>query len=301
MSLRNRFLLQIITLLFYSAAIAQSVDSTISSKRSSNSLAVTLKTDDLKPGGISVTDLRQLETMGYQFSIFPQFIDENGNPLPITKEEFEKLSVKVISEPNVGFNLRKNKEILGVEVGLKPFSCECFTTVGTDSAIYEISIPQTKSTREITGVATIITNIRDVPILVKCLTFIIWTFLTILFAIYVIGIINKPRFNKAAYMQYKSMVYGMPPKQRKYVLQTSFFNRWLVPYLAEKKLVQGLQFIAGKSKNHIYLAKQSQTKNTIVNGTPILKTGVRDIKILNKQAVQNQSGNKTTTYQFVAK
>ncbi len=90
------------------------------------------------------------------------------------------------------------------------------------------------------------------------------TLLTLIWAYY-----TKPRFHKTAKIKYEEK-----PVRKRYVsadgftyrLPTSFFSRWLVPYIPEKKRVKNLTFIAAQKKNRVYLHRNSFRKDMMLDG-----------------------------------
>jgi hypothetical protein len=132
---------------------------------------------------------------------------------------------------------------------------------------------------------------------------ILWSFVFLVLAVYIFGIIRKPRF---AY-QHISVEFrrGRRRERMKEKRGTTehfhgnWVNRWLVPFIPEKKTIVDVTFKAHSNKDRVLLVKECQEENMIVRHEKLLeRSNKEDILLFNNDEIKIERGNYTYTYVF---
>lgn len=119
-----------------------------------------------------------------------------------------------------------------------------------------------------TGAGTFVTQVYQLEVfssLPWMELFLGWLFkvlLAFVMILYVLAIFRKNRFGP------KALIEIVPPlRGRKQIkLSGSFISRWLIPYVPEKRTIEGVQWIAGNNKSHVYIGNAKGLDGLNVNG-----------------------------------
>lgn len=121
--------------------------------------------------------------------------------------------------------------------------------------------------------------------------------------VYIIGIIIKPRFDKnrisIEYKQSRKRSRLQDARGMTENFNTNWVNRWLVPYLAEKKSIGDLTFKADRKKDRVLLVKESQDPNLIVRHEKLEGRSKNvDLPIYHNDEIQIERSNYHSVYIF---
>ncbi len=239
---------------------------------------------------ISVLDLEKT----LEYSALP-IIMRDG--VDVTDEVYEELELEEISNTGLNFSIaKKDGNFIFTNDGLvSGFLCpSCFAGTGKDSIVYTMNAPS--QTFEKKSTLTLVIEKTDAPFWEKCGSCIIKFILLLIGLIYLWGIAKKPRFAWGALIGYKRITEYVPSKERNYELKTNFFNRYLVPFVPERKTVQGISFQAGEDDSYITLPKKSQKKEMYIQNNIIQKPGIQDRQIISRGKLEIRRRNRTDEY-----
>ncbi len=214
---------------------------------------------------------------------------------PPTDEELEKLDVKLLNDPKLNIKVRKE----GKKLYLKPasFICRCFTPTGKEQL--QVQLSSSSKDIEIGSKEPLSINVEIVE-----LSFfqhygicILLLLLGLLLLWYLFGIIKKPRFVKGSeiILTKTSLVKGRP---KSYPLPTSFFSRYLIPYVPETQQVGSISFKAGKRPSYVLIAAKTQTENMYLSGFPIESPGKKDLRLSNGEQLEIERNKRKETYEY---
>ncbi|MEC1520428.1 VWA domain-containing protein [Neobacillus niacini] len=121
--------------------------------------------------------------------------------------------------------------------------------------------------------------------------------------VYIFGIIIKPRFDKnrisLEYKQSRKRERLRDARGMTESFHTNWFNRWLIPYLAEKKSIGDLTFKADRKKDRVLLVKESQDPTLIVRHEKLEgRSKKADILIYHNDEIQIERSNDHSVYIF---
>jgi hypothetical protein len=120
-------------------------------------------------------------------------------------------------------------------------------------------------------------QIEDVAWYVRYGWYFFWLLIALIILIYFYGVTTKARFasNRISITYERYLLIGDEKVQQgpssTENFHTNFLERWLIPYRAEKKSIQGIVFKATKNPDQVLLPKQSQNQNMTVAGTELLE------------------------------
>lgn len=151
--------------------------------------------------------------------------------------------------------------------------------------------------------STFTIHVQDIHWLEKYGAFLLTGLILLLLAIYIFGIIVKPRFdyNRIAieYKQSKRRDKIRDKRGNTEHFHGSWFKRWLIPYIAEKKTINDLTFRAHPKKDRVLLVKECQDENMIVRQEKLLeRSNMEDILIFNNDEIKIERGNRNIAYIF---
>lgn len=214
----------------------------------------------------------------------------------ITRDIFDDLELEEISNSGIGFQASKEDGQLVFKTTLASrwLCAACLSKAGRDSVVYQITAPGYEFERPLQ--LTLVVNKTDAPFWEKCGTCIIKALLLLLLLIYLWGIIRKPRFAKGALITYKRITEFVPSRDRNYELKTSFFNRYFVPFVPEKKTVQGILFQANKDDSYVTLPKKSQKKGMYIQNNELQKPGTQERQLIANGKLEVRRRNRTDEY-----
>lgn len=135
-----------------------------------------------------------------------------------------------------------------------------------------------------------------------CRTCILLFIGSIILLIYIFGIIKKKRFAKGAIVEWQKETtdYSSKSRPRTQQLPTNFFNRWIVPFVPEKRNAHGITFVASGESSYIILPRKSQGKDMYNRGRPILKPGNKDemIRVNTQLEIKRRNRVERLTYKY---
>lgn len=152
--------------------------------------------------------------------------------------------------------------------------------------------------------ATDTVYIEDLSFVEKYLPFLLWLLLLLGLLIYIIGLLRKARFDANRYKMVvaeQTIRHGVKgkPTSRTSNFKTPFLSKWLVPFIPEKKSIDGLTFIASKNNGQILLAKQSQDAEMRVGNLRLKDKAGRENHPLNTNTkITLETSRNRTTYHF---
>lgn len=249
-----------------------------------------LKAENLRiEKSISVLDL----DTKIQYEVLPQIMLEDKN---ITQEVYEDLRLKELSNTGISFKMSKKEgKFLFETYTLASWLCvACLEKSGQDSVIYTMIVPEREFEKQTT--ITLVVNKTDANFWTKCSGCLFRLFLLLLFMLYLWGILQKPRFDRSALITYRRVTEYVPSRDRNYELRTNFFNRYLVPFIAEKKIVQGVLFEAGTDDSYLTLPKKSQKKGMYIQNNEIQKPGTQERQLIANGKLEIRRKNRTDEF-----
>jgi len=148
--------------------------------------------------------------------------------------------------------------------------------------------------------ASISLDIKNPGWMTRCKWLILGIILFLVFLWWLIGVYKKPRFAKGSSIEFERT--GPGAKRDYEHLPGSFFGRYLIPYLPEKKIADGITFIASGSPSDILVSHKSirqlgegLTFNGRVKQPPV----ERDEKINTITRIEFRAGDSKTVYKYV--
>jgi hypothetical protein len=190
----------------------------------------------------------------------------NGQAVP--PSEFQTWTLKILKEPPVGLQIEKQAD----HWLLRPqghWCSPCFTATGTFPLEVEISSSHPGETIR----APLEVTIANVSLWQKCGRLMLLLLLIIVMTWYIIGLSRKARFAAGSAIIYRTKTRTHASRPFTYSLPTSLWQRWLVPYRDERRLVEGILFIAAKRSNYVYIAQESLTPQMAIDGLPVMEPG----------------------------
>jgi len=238
----------------------------------------------IKPWSSKVSKLKSAPSI----DVVPTF-----GGMPVSPEYFLSWSLKASSESRIKLKVGKN----GGKWSLKvlPYYLTGITSTGKIPVVLTVYSPQ--------GIARkrILLAIENVSWWEKWKVFIISLSVFLVLCWWIVGIVKKPRFTKSSYVEYEKS--GRRGKRKNtYILASSPLNRWFVPYVPEKRTIEGITFVASNNRNHILLSRKSQKENMSINGIdPIDPPGERDVIIGVNDTLQITEARGDTLVQLTYK
>ena len=139
---------------------------------------------------------------------------------------------------------------------------------------------------------------KEGSFLVRCKTCLIIALILGIIFWYIYGIWTKPRFHSSARFETvkedKTHIYTPASKLGRKKLPTSFFNRYLIPYIPETKIIDGMKFKATRNKSTIFLAKESLNEKLSKGGEPTNPKSKRDLKIFRNNTLEYEKRQNIT-------
>jgi hypothetical protein len=146
-------------------------------------------------------------------------------------------------------------------------------------------------------------HVQDVPWYVRYGSYVFISLIILSILIWIYGIRIKPRFAKDRIsMNYELITVvggqriplGQPSTEN---FNTNFIERWVIPFKAEKKSVQGILFKATRNPDKICLPKQSQNSNMIVAGNELSSdSGKKDIHLFSNDEIKIEDYSNIEIY-----
>ena len=241
---------------------------------------------------VKVTELKNAQSV----KVYPEIIETNGGPKrKPTDKEFNRLFLDKTNSNRLGLDIQKMDDHWLV----KPSSyiCACFTATGQQELVLKLG-SSNKSITPTDGSITISVNIIDVSFLEKCGIIILAALLALILLWYFIGMAKKDRFARGSEITYYRKTKSRKGKEFSYGLPTNFFNRYLIPYLPEKKTIEGVTFRAGKTTSYIFLPKKSQEKDMYISGNSIDPPKYKDVRISKMEVLEIVHTKRTDNYRY---
>ena len=122
---------------------------------------------------------------------------------------------------------------------------------------------------------------------------------------YLYGVWTKPRFHRSARFHLieedRNRRYGSNPEDEYWLKTSSFIQRYLVPYIPEKKIIgdDNLLIIASERKDVVYLSRKSFGDKMKVNGTKVEEDAQQDEAIGENDTIRiNKRNTVSVKYTF---
>ena len=211
-------------------------------------------------------------------------------------EEMKDLYIEKLNDTRVGIDvIEKNGKMY-----IKPttFLCACFTTTGKDELELALRSKNPNLKIDKNATLTLQIEIEDDSFWAKC-GFLIIAFIVLLLLVwYIWGILKKPRFCKGSEIIIAKQGQLTKSRPKSYPLPTGFFNRYLVPYVAESKVVGSIKFKAGSRCSHVLISKETQTENMFVSGFPIDEPNKKDVRLSIGEKLEIRKRTRKEIYEY---
>lgn len=219
---------------------------------------------------------------------------------PVTPEEFKSWTLTIGQLPPVALKIDKQADHWLVRPLDSRWSC-CFTPTGSMPFTVAISSPHPGETIQ----ERLEFTIENVHWWTKCGWLVILLVATLIFLWWLIGIIRKRRFCRGSAVVYHRDTRTQKGRPYTHALPTSFWNRWLMPYRAERRLVEGIMFIAGQRCSYIFVAKESLTDRMTIDGQPVIDPNnpgppTKDKRLDNNSLLAKNDGLQDEYYRYSA-
>lgn len=229
----------------------------------------------------------------------PYVITPMVNGEEMTSEELKKVFNKLKIETPSHIKIQKEQNRNRILIYPKSLSPIFRTSVGDVS--FHVTLPG-QYPNEIAE-ETFTLTIEDISLLNKYGSVVIKALIWLALLVYIIGIIIKPRFDKnrisLEYKQSRKRSRLRDARGMTENFHTNWFNRWLVPYLAEKKSIGDLTFKADRKKDRVWLVKEAQDPNLIVRHEKLEgRSKKADLQIYHNDEIQIERSNDHSVYIF---
>lgn len=145
---------------------------------------------------------------------------------------------------------------------------------------------------------TIHVEVLDVSFWEKCGPLILALVALLILTWYLFGIIRKPRFCRGSEIAYHRVREGVAGRETTERLPGSFWRRWLIPYLPERREVEGVLFEAGPRCNHVLIPPKAQADGMFVGPDPIEDPGRRAVRLSQGQTLEVRRGAGREVYLY---
>jgi hypothetical protein len=254
---------------------------------------------------------RKLELKRAEDNLWTAKVDrlEDGKPIEIipfvngkemTELELRELfkNVKVGSKGHrIGFELSLENNHMFIKPEKKG------ATLSTSTGTIPVLVTMTGVNSSENAELEFFINIEDIPWYKRYGYYLILLLIMVFAIILIIGVIVKPRFaNERISMTYERflIIDDQRIKQGQLTTEnfkTNFFERWMIPYRAERKSIHGILFKATSTPDKICLPKQSQNPKMVVAGTDISEDcGRKDILIYSNDDIKIEDYSSIEIY-----
>jgi len=241
---------------------------------------------------VKVTDLKNSPVM----KVYPEIIEKpSNNRRKPTAEEFQRMYVEKVNSNRISIDVDRKDGYW--EVRPAPYICACFTKTGQEQLIMELK-SNDKNVTPTGGQLIIDVEIEDVSFMKKCGIILLLILIALVLLWYIFGLFKKDRFAKGSEMVYYRKTKNRKGKEFSYGLPTNFFNRYLIPYLPEKRNIEGITFQAGKRSSYIFLPKKEQADNMYISGNNIEYPKQKDVRISKMEVLEIVYTKKTDNYRY---
>lgn len=211
------------------------------------------------------------------------------------KRVFNKLEIETHS------HIKIEKEQKGNQILIYPKSLSPIFRTSVGDVPLHVTLPGQYPNEMAEETFTI--TIEDISLFKKYGRDAIKALIWLVLLVYIIGIIIKPRFDKnrisLEYKQSRKRSRLLDARGMTENFHTNWVNRWLVPYLAEKKTIGDLTFKADRKKDRVLLMKESQDPNLIVRHEKLEgRSKKADIAIYHNDEIQIERSNYHSVYIF---
>lgn len=237
--------------------------------------------------------------VNYEFCVTMSYIDLGSNTVIAPSNynlEVEGLpsmiKCSIDSSGNAFFVCFSKRELL----------CNCFVPLGAVKGKM-VAVPKTKTiTPAHRDFYFKIVNNPD--FVERCWSCFIAFLILLTLIVYLYGVITKPRFDSTAKFEVheedKLAVYAPNNQLPRKKLATGFVTRYLIPFIPESKMVDGMKIIAGTSKTTVLIAKESLSERMSKNGEPLNPKSKKDIKVFKNNTIEiEKSSVKHWVYTYM--
>jgi len=241
---------------------------------------------------VKVTELKSASSV----KVYPEIIEsQSGTKRKPSNAEFNRLYLEKVNGGRLSMDVQKMNDHWLV----KPSSylCACFTKTGQQALVLKLASSD-KAITPTDSAVSIKVNIVDVPFMEKCGIILLAALLALILLWYFIGIFKKDRFARGSEITYYRKTKSRKGKEFSYGLPTNFFNRYLIPYLPEKKTIEGITFKAGKTNSYIFLPKKTQANDMYISGNLIDPPKYKDVRISKMEVLEIVHTKRTDNYRY---
>jgi len=218
-------------------------------------------------------------------------IDINGNP--VTNEEFKYWSISLPDISRINLMGTKEYDAALFNIYVSPYlNCPCFTATGAKVIDVKISSPFPKEVFH----QKVKLNIQDEFWLYKCFSLIMAFFYIVIFFLYLVGLIKKPRFSKERVITCYRIHKKIKSKKKTESLTSGWFFRYFVPYIPERKAIGKFVFYPGQTADAVILRKDQARKNIYLDGFPQEAEWTYDLRFGLNSTLSEKIGERTDYY-----
>ncbi len=241
---------------------------------------------------VKVTDMKNAPTV----TVTPYISIGDEPSRPATPEELKKITIQKINDTRIGLDISKKDGKLHI----KPttFICACFTATGKETLEFDVVSSDPKITSMEEGHLSINIEVIDDTFWAKCGSLIIALITLLILLWYIWGLLRKPRFCKGSEIIISKDSKLKKSRPKSHPLPTGFFNRYLVPFAAEKKVVGSVSFKAGSRCSHVLIDSKTQTDDMFVSGFPVEEPGKKDLRLSQGEKLEIAKRNRKEIYEY---
>lgn len=219
-----------------------------------------------------------------------------ANGKPISSAEFRQWELGKEDPSRLSIKMYKDEDQGVFYIKPEPFLCSvCLTGTGKKkvSLIGNSPFPLEKYS------TTLNLNIENISWWKKCRIFIAFIFLFLFCAVWLIGILKKPRFDKGSVITFQRVqanhIRSRPQTER---LPGNLIARYLMPFSPEKKQVGNFRFKADKSKRAILIGKDQEKDDVVIDGLLQDRPWKRDLRLRKNTTLEERTPNWTNLYTY---
>lgn len=211
----------------------------------------------------------------------------------ISAEEMDHWTIESAGE-GIDFNISpSNNEGVFLLHSSPSAGCACFNKTGTMEHTIILHGPFPGERVEF----PVHLEIKNESLWEKCKTLLLTVTVFCVGIFWIFGIIRKPRFKKDACIEY---THGKGRPETVW-LASGWAFRWLVPYIPEKKVVEGIEFRPSTSSSSVIVPASQITEEMTVDSVSLLDGDfdkAKDERLYNNSTLEVISGRSSEKYMY---
>lgn len=233
-----------------------------------------------------------------------------GDPVPLTPRadgqpvsaaDFERWMLEVVDA--AGLNLEVVRGADGWTLRPRPRRpLWQLTPAGSFEVVVEA---HAGDERETPARAVVPVTLHDLGFWAKWGVLLLWLLALLVLLWYLVGILRKPRFARGSGINYQRVQQGGVTRRQPawHPLPTHWANRWLVPYRAERRRVEGMPFIAAPKRFFVFLPPEALSEAMTIAGLPVIEDPERPPERLrslqNNETLRVRRGRSDERYTYL--